>query len=57
MKYFQKLCQWVDNRAREITTWSGIGVILISLGALLDWKLLLIFGALTGVISIFYKEY
>jgi hypothetical protein len=57
MKYFQKLCHWIDNRAREITTWSGIGVILISLGALLDWPLLLIVGGCSGIISIFYREY
>jgi len=56
MKYLKNLYHWVENRAREITTWSGIGVILISLGAFFDWKLFLVFGALSGVISVFYRE-
>ena len=56
MKYLQKVHHWVDNRLREITTWSGIGVILISAGAFLDWPVLLVLGAISGVISIVYKE-
>jgi hypothetical protein len=56
MKYLQKTYHWADNRLREITTWSGIGVILISAGALLNWPLLLVLGAVSGVISIVYKE-
>lgn len=56
MKYLQKTYHWADNRLREITTWSGIGVILISAGALLNWPLLLVLGAISGVISIVYKE-
>ena len=56
MKHLQKAYHWADNRLREITTWSGIGVILISAGALLNWPLLLVLGAVSGVISIVYKE-
>mgnify|MGYP003121366073 FL=1 len=56
MKYLQKVHHWVDNRLREITTWSGIGVILISAGAFFNWPVLLVLGAISGVISIVYKE-
>mgnify|MGYP003121496308 FL=1 len=56
MKYLQKVYHWVDNRLREITTWSGIGVILISAGAFFNWPVLLVLGAISGVISIVYKE-
>lgn len=56
MKYLQKVYHWADNRLREITTWSGIGVILISAGAFFNWPVLLVLGAISGVISIVYKE-
>ena len=56
MKWLQKVYHWGDNRLREITTWSGFGIILVALGAFFEWPLLLLLGCAGGALSVICKE-
>ena len=57
MKKLMNVRSWVVNRACEITTWTGIGLILLAASVIMGSSLILaILAAICGVISIIRRE-
>ena len=57
MKNLMKIRSWVVNRACEITTWTGIGLILLAASVIMGSSLILaVLAAICGVISIIRRE-
>jgi len=57
MKMLKKIRAWIINRACEITTWVGIGLVLLAIAVIMGSSLILAaLAGVCGVISIIRRE-
>ena len=57
MKMLKKVRSWIVNRACEITTWAGIGLLLLAAAVVMGSSLVLaVLAGICGVISIVRRE-
>ena len=57
MKMLKKVRAWLINRACEITTWVGIGLVLLAIAVVVGSSAILaVIAGICGVISIIRRE-
>lgn len=57
MKFVRKIRSWIINRVLEVTTWGGIGLVLVSVAVIMDSSFILAaLAAACGAISIIGRE-